>query len=198
MRMKNLYKKPITNFRCNAGGRYCSMSLVIIWGLLILGCIFLLHLYSNNTSFNIIHPPSLPSHFHQLQQVEKENFQIPPPNKKRSPQSKSITPLVDEFLDQDSSLRHVFFPHKTSAIDPMKTIRKGNNDGYNYYYPGRIWLDTDGNPIQAHGGCILYDEISSTYYWYGEYKDGPTYLAHNNKGPARVSHFHYFNNDLLF
>lgn len=184
MRMKNLYKKPITNLRCSSWSRYCSISLVILWTLLILGWILLLHLYSNNnTSLNIIHPPPLPSHFHQLQQVEKENFQIPPPNKKRSPQSKSITPLVDEFLDQDSSLRHVFFPHKT--IDPMKTIGKGKNDSYNCYYPGKIWLDTDGNPIQAHGGCILYDENSSTYYWYGEYKDGPTYL-HNNKGPARV------------
>ncbi|KAK2410484.1 glycosyl hydrolase family protein [Trifolium repens] len=162
------------------------MQIVIIWSLLILGFIFLLHLYSNNTSLNMIHPLHSSSHFHQLQNIEKEKFQIPPPNKKSLPQSKSITPLVDEFLDKDSTLRHVFFPHKTNAIDPMKAIGKGINDSYSYYYPGRVWLDTDGNPIQAHGGCILYDEISSTYYWYGEYKDGPTYLAHGNKGPARV------------
>lgn len=32
---------------------------------------------------------------------------------------------------------------------------------------GEIWNDTDGNPINAHGGGILYHE--GTYYWYGEY-----------------------------
>ncbi|KAI5417909.1 hypothetical protein KIW84_042512 [Lathyrus oleraceus] len=174
MRMKNLYRKPITT----AGSRYCSISVLIIWTLLILVSIFLLHLYS---SFNMIQPQPLASfHFHQLQQIENHNFQIPPPNKKSLPQIKSITPLVDEFLDQDSSLREVFFP--------METIRKRNDSYNNYYFPGRIWLDTDGNPIQAHGGCVLFDESSTTYYWYGEYKDGPTYLANHNKGPARVSH----------
>nr|CAD1832419.1 unnamed protein product [Ananas comosus var. bracteatus] len=54
-----------------------------------------------------------------------------------------------------------------------------------HFYPGRLWLDTDGNPIQAHGGGILYDKATETYYWYGENKDGPTYQAHKN-GAARV------------
>lgn len=40
--------------------------------------------------------------------------------------------------------------------------------------PGAVWYDTDGNPINAHGGGILYHE--GTYYWYGEYKKGPTIL----------------------
>lgn len=40
--------------------------------------------------------------------------------------------------------------------------------------PGGVWLDTDGNPINAHGGGILYHE--GTYYWYGEYKKGKTIL----------------------
>jgi|GEM_PF-582880 len=35
---------------------------------------------------------------------------------------------------------------------------------------GEIWVDTDGMPIQAHGGGILFDEKSKTYYWYGEDK----------------------------
>jgi hypothetical protein len=42
------------------------------------------------------------------------------------------------------------------------------------FFPGQIWLDTDGNPIQAHGGGILYD--NGTYYWFGENKDAPTNL----------------------
>lgn len=39
--------------------------------------------------------------------------------------------------------------------------------------PGEIWLDTDGNPINAHGAGILFDK--GIYYWYGEYKEGPTW-----------------------
>lgn len=36
------------------------------------------------------------------------------------------------------------------------------------------WLDTDGNPINAHGGGMLYHD--GKYYWYGEYKTGKTVL----------------------
>jgi hypothetical protein len=42
------------------------------------------------------------------------------------------------------------------------------------FHPGQPWLDTDGHPIQAHGGGILYD--NGTYYWFGENKDAPTNL----------------------
>lgn len=40
------------------------------------------------------------------------------------------------------------------------------------FRPGEVWNDTDGKPIQAHGGGVLFHE--GTYYWYGENKDGPT------------------------
>ena len=40
---------------------------------------------------------------------------------------------------------------------------------YNSIRPGELWLDTDGNPIQAHGGGIIY--INDTFYWYGENKE---------------------------
>jgi len=39
--------------------------------------------------------------------------------------------------------------------------------------PGEIWRDTDGVPVNAHGGGILFDR--GVYYWYGEYKKGPTW-----------------------
>lgn len=39
---------------------------------------------------------------------------------------------------------------------------------------GKMWYDTDGNPIQAHGGMILYHD--GKYYWYGENKSGETYF----------------------
>ncbi len=34
------------------------------------------------------------------------------------------------------------------------------------FVPGELWPDTDGNPIQAHGGGILIR--GDTFYWYGE------------------------------
>lgn len=38
--------------------------------------------------------------------------------------------------------------------------------------PGQVWLDTEGNRIQAHGGSIL--AIGDTFYWYGENKERTT------------------------
>lgn len=43
-----------------------------------------------------------------------------------------------------------------------------------YIVPGEVWNDTEGNPVNAHGGGILYHD--GTYYWYGEYKKGKTVL----------------------
>jgi len=42
------------------------------------------------------------------------------------------------------------------------------------FEPGNAWNDTNGKPINAHGGGILYHK--NTYYWYGEYKNGKTTL----------------------
>lgn len=47
---------------------------------------------------------------------------------------------------------------------------------YNSFHPGAIWKDTDGVPIQAHGGGILF--YKGTYYWYGENKSNPTHRQH--------------------
>ncbi|MBQ1341791.1 MAG: family 43 glycosylhydrolase [Erysipelotrichaceae bacterium] len=51
---------------------------------------------------------------------------------------------------------------------------------YSCFTPGKPWLDTDGNPIQAHGGYMYYE--NSTYYWIGENKeftDGVNGIWHN-------------------
>jgi beta-galactosidase len=47
----------------------------------------------------------------------------------------------------------------------QRTLRKS-------FLPGKFWSDTDGQPIQAHGGCVLYE--NGVYYWFGENKDTPT------------------------
>jgi beta-xylosidase len=36
------------------------------------------------------------------------------------------------------------------------------------FHPGRLWLDDQGTPINAHGGGVLFHE--GTYYWFGEHK----------------------------
>lgn len=38
-----------------------------------------------------------------------------------------------------------------------------------WFYPGQVWLDTDGKKIQAHGGSVFY--LDGVYYWYGENKE---------------------------
>ena len=48
------------------------------------------------------------------------------------------------------------------------------------FVPGQVWLDTSGKPINAHGGEVLCH--ARTYYWYGENKEGHTWLPEANKG----------------
>jgi hypothetical protein len=43
---------------------------------------------------------------------------------------------------------------------------------YSSICPGKTWLDTAGNRIQAHGGSIHYEE--GVFYWYGENKEKTT------------------------
>lgn len=40
---------------------------------------------------------------------------------------------------------------------------------YSAVYPGRIWLDDEGKPIQAHGASIIRD--GDRFIWYGENKE---------------------------
>ena len=54
------------------------------------------------------------------------------------------------------------------------------------FVQGDVWHDTDGKPINAHGGGVLFHQ--DVYYWYGEFKAGKTYLPDCNKswGGTRV------------
>ncbi len=40
---------------------------------------------------------------------------------------------------------------------------------YDAFYPGQVWLDTEGKRIQAHGGSLMF--LDGVYYWYGENKE---------------------------
>ncbi len=52
-------------------------------------------------------------------------------------------------------------------IDYVRVYQK-KKEPYTAFHPGKIWEDTDGVHINAHGGGILYH--NGTYYWYGEHK----------------------------
>lgn len=53
----------------------------------------------------------------------------------------------------------IFF--NTSLVLAQKIV-------YKNFHPGQIWRDTNGKPINAHGGGMLY--YKGTYYWFGEDK----------------------------
>ncbi|MBD5534191.1 MAG: family 43 glycosylhydrolase [Lachnospiraceae bacterium] len=42
---------------------------------------------------------------------------------------------------------------------------------YNSFSPGKVWMDTAGKPIQAHGFSVFYNEQEKLWYWYGENKE---------------------------
>ncbi|CAI9104414.1 OLC1v1003079C1 [Oldenlandia corymbosa var. corymbosa] len=173
-------KKPFTAklgfmARLSPTGIRCLL-IVVVFSLV--GCFLLLRPKTKTIPKSVILPVmkiQMPiPEYGGLHEVEK--LEIPTLSKR---QATKTTSLVDEFLDRDSQVRSFFFPDVRNAVDPRKKRQKFN------YYPGRIWLDTDGKPIQAHGGGIMYDEMLGKYYWYGEYKDGPTYRVNGNR-TARV------------
>ena len=45
--------------------------------------------------------------------------------------------------------------------------------------PGEVWLDTAGQPMNAHGGGMLF--YKGAHYWYGENKEGRTWLPQSTK-----------------
>ncbi len=55
---------------------------------------------------------------------------------------------------------------------------------YTTIRPGRIWLDTEGKRIQAHGGSIFYE--NGVYYWYGEDKEKTDGVSDINQWGVRM------------
>ena len=42
---------------------------------------------------------------------------------------------------------------------------------YNNIQPGKLWCDTNGHPIQAHGFSVFWDAERKLWFWYGENKE---------------------------
>ena len=60
------------------------------------------------------------------------------------------------------------------AACQVADARSDSVDSVSPFVQGEKWLDTDGNPINAHGAGMLYHD--GVYYMYGEYKTGETIL----------------------
>jgi hypothetical protein len=167
----------------------CGSSLsCIVWSLVGFGLVCFIFL-KHQADSGQTHVYFSPLHAtRELEDIEEDHFRLPPPHKvnpravkRRGPRKQPK--VIDDYLEESSAVHALFFPDQMTAVDPTK----GGNDSM-YFYPGRVWLDTDGNTIQAHGGGIMYDHKTARFYWYGENKDGPTYQA-RPKGTQRVSRY---------
>ena len=82
------------------------------------------------------------------------------------------------------SLVHVLIARKTKYDNRLDGAE--NNRTNTIIRPGEVWYDTNNHPINAHGGGFL--RHGGIYYWYGEIKEGDTYLPKANAewGGTRV------------
>lgn len=60
----------------------------------------------------------------------------------------------------------------TLLLAMVLSLSCDNSKKNEIFKPGKLWKDTDGNPINAHGGGIYHE--NGKYYWYGEIKTGNT------------------------
>lgn len=77
----------------------------------------------------------------------------------------AISPLILKAVK-----KYIFILLLTALITNKQTVFSQMQASFK---PGEIWNDTEGNPINAHGGGILY--FNNTYYWFGEIKKGTTW-----------------------
>lgn len=59
---------------------------------------------------------------------------------------------------------------------PSDKAFAGKKEKRNVFTPGQVWNDTQGVPINAHGGGLLYHK--GTYYWFGEHKGADSNSAY--------------------
>ncbi|KAI5080070.1 hypothetical protein GOP47_0005549 [Adiantum capillus-veneris] len=124
------------------------------------------------------------SEFEEFEEKAAE-FRSPRTKRRRNPsnrphRTRNIS-AAEDFVNPSSLKRPLYFPDKALAVNPLQCP---DVDRY-HFYPGREWRDTDGKPIQAHGGGILFVPETKTFYWYGENKDGRTYRL-QKRSVARV------------
>ncbi|MCR5101167.1 MAG: family 43 glycosylhydrolase, partial [Butyrivibrio sp.] len=97
----------------------------------------------------------------------------------RIPEADNLLKMLNAELDKLNTPENMISPSEAKAIEFFKKVmeeEKNRTQGdskdahiQNSIYPGKVWLDTDGKRIQAHGGAVIYED--GIYYWYGENKE---------------------------
>lgn len=68
-------------------------------------------------------------------------------------------------------IHHRYIPLSLALLSLAALLPAARAAANTDFHPGELWLDTEGNVIDAHGGGMLYAD--KTYYWFGEARGGP-------------------------
>ncbi|MFA9370851.1 MAG: glycoside hydrolase family 43 protein [Labilibaculum antarcticum] len=82
-----------------------------------------------------------------------------------------------EILQEVKEKTHVVSRPMVSEnkITSKKKLPNKSDLKYNTFHPGELWLDDQGQHINAHGGGMLF--YKGKYYWFGEHKSANTSRA---------------------
>ena len=95
----------------------------------------------------------------------------------RNPKANEVVAALDQALNELNTPENAVSPSERKLIEKFKAIaaeaeKKAalpETHHQDAIYPGRPWLDTRGERIQAHGGAVYFE--NGVYYWYGENKE---------------------------
>lgn len=84
---------------------------------------------------------------------------------------------LDKILNEIGKKNGGISPAEHKRIEKYKAMKEADDakapgsavHHQDAVFPGRPWLDVNGNRIQAHAGGFIYE--NDTYYWYGENKE---------------------------
>ncbi len=95
----------------------------------------------------------------------------------RNPKAGEVLALMDKALNELNTPENAISASEAKMIEQFRAIHEADmakaekEAGHHQeaVYPGKPWLDTRGERIQAHGGAVYYED--GVYYWYGENKE---------------------------
>ena len=95
----------------------------------------------------------------------------------RIPEGDKVLAAMGEALGKLNTPENMISPHEAKLIAYFKELDRQDREApaappvpyrQDAIYPGKAWLDTKGQRIQAHGGAVYFED--GVYYWYGENK----------------------------
>ena len=93
------------------------------------------------------------------------------------PQGDALLPELGKLLEELNTPENAISPREAQLIqrflefdaEDRRRLLPGTVHSQAVLYPGKPWLDTKGERIQAHGGAVFFED--GVYYWYGENKE---------------------------